>query len=73
MFKYILAFSLLALLLFIVACGSKSSSVDPGFPDCAGDKPAEEKNRNAMTSFVRIRGFIFGSIASVSETKRASN
>jgi hypothetical protein len=30
MSKYILAFSLLALLLFIAACGSKSSSVDTG-------------------------------------------
>jgi hypothetical protein len=30
MFRYILAFSLLALLLFIAACGSKSSSVDTG-------------------------------------------
>jgi hypothetical protein len=30
MFRYILAFCLLALLLFIAACGSKSSSVDTG-------------------------------------------
>ena len=30
MFKYVLAFSLLALLLFVAACGSKSATVDAG-------------------------------------------
>ena len=30
MFKYVLAFSLLALLLFVAACGSKSATVDTG-------------------------------------------